>query len=150
MWQVLAAIAGVGSTVLSASQQRKAGKAAQQDARRQADALRDNIAMIELTAIQQHNDRVQQLQDFASQARAMSAYMGRDDRSVDAIMKRAEADKNRDLQRIKLQSLLEVSQTLAEANALEYTGKAQRQAASAQSVATLLSGMAKTASIASQ
>ena len=146
MWQVLAAIAGVGAAGISAYQQRKAGKAAQQDARRQADAMRNSIAMIELTAIQQHNDRVQQLQDFASHARAMSAYMGRDDRSVDAIMKRAEADKNKDLQRIKLQSLLEVSQTLAEANALEYTGKAQRQAAAAQSVSTLLNAASKAAS----
>lgn len=122
--------ARVGEQAAGAIQ--RSGIAASIDMARQAKRVEAMLPAIKLQAEQTHNEILRSFVDWASMANATASYMGRDDRSVDAIRKRVQQDTARDVSRAKTQQVMSEAQTMREAASLTSNAINERLGAEAQ------------------
>lgn len=152
-WQLALA---VGSGIASYGASKRAAREAKRQAERQAAAiLRQRFAVEEL-ATQQHVDRMESFRDLVNTNNAYAAYMGRSDRSIQALRKEEGRKYGRDVDRIKEQSRREIQKLRDEAQAVReqgrVTSKQYRNAANATlfntavSAATMLGSTPSTTS----
>lgn len=104
---LIPAMLSVAGGLQSSSQMRKAGKEAMRQARADAQALRMEKFQVAELAAEQHADRLAQYSDFAASNAAYAAYMGRQDRSLQAIIRREQQKYGKDVDRIRKQEALE-------------------------------------------
>ena len=119
-WQLALA---VGSGLMSYGSSKRAAREAKRQAARQAAAiLRQRFAVEEL-ATQQHADRMESFRDLVNTNNAYAAYMGRSDRSIQALRKEEGRKYGRDVDRIKEQSRREIQKLRDEAQAVREQGR---------------------------
>lgn len=90
--------------------------AARAEARGAAAQAKSNAANAKLQGEEAHNKRMRDLDVLLSTNNAMAAYMGRDDRSIDAIRRRVQRDAGTDAARLAQNTLANVGASLLEAN----------------------------------
>ena len=134
-------IAGFGSG-------RKAKKAAKREAARQAREIEFQRFQVRELATQQHLNRTEQYAQTASQNRAAAAYMGRSDRSIQALRNREAALYGRDVDRIRTQEQQEVANLYKQARAVRARGASEAKSIQAQTYGSLLSTAITAAAIA--
>lgn len=119
-WQLALA---VGSGLMSYGSSKRAAREAKRQAELQAAAiLRQRFAVEEL-ATQQHVDRMESFRDLVNTNNAYAAYMGRSDRSIQALRKEEGRKYGRDVDRIKEQSRREIQKLRDEAQAVREQGR---------------------------
>jgi len=111
---------------------------------RQAKRVEGLIPAIRLQAEQQHNQIISEYRDWAAVADSVASYMGRDDRSVDAIRKRIQSDTSETLSRARTQALSEEAKVAREAASLTANAINQRMSADAQANIQMKQGRAST------
>ena len=146
VWQVALAMQ-VASGLGSASASRKAGKAAQREARAQAGEVRLQKQDIALLATQQHEQASEAFAEQVAYNTAAMAAGGRTGRSAAALRKREERLYGRDVDRIRLQEAREKAATEKEAQAIESRGVQARKTYRAQARSTLFDTAYKTADL---
>jgi len=104
-WPIVAAIALGG---MQAGAQKAAGAAAYRDSLRQAAEVRKQRFDVEELAVQQHVDRMNSYRDLQSTNNAYAAFMGRSDRSIQALRKEEGRRYGRDVDRIREQERREL------------------------------------------
>lgn len=137
----VSSIAGLGAG-------KKAAKAAKRAAARQAQEIEFQRFQVREIATQQHLNRTEQYAQTASQNRAAAAYMGRSDRSIEALRRREATLYGRDVDRIRTQEQQEVANLYKEASAVRARGRAQAKSIKAQTYGSLLSTAITAAAIA--
>tara|TARA_Y100001973_G_C5181960_1_gene325424 strand:+ start:552 stop:986 length:435 start_codon:yes stop_codon:yes gene_type:complete len=90
--------------------------AARAEAQSAAAQAKSNAANAKLQGEEAHNKRMRDLDVLLSTNNAMAAYMGRDDRSIDAIRRRVQRDAGTDAARLAQNTLANVGTSLLEAN----------------------------------
>lgn len=90
--------------------------AARAEARGAAAQAKSQAANAKLQGEEAHNKRMRDLDVLLSTNNAMAAYMGRDDRSIDAIRRRVQRDAGTDAARLAQNTLANVGASLLEAN----------------------------------
>ena len=140
----LSAISGIAGF----SSGKKAKRAAQREAARQAREIELQRFQVREIATQQHLNRTEQYAQTASQNRAAAAYMGRSDRSIEALRRREATLYGRDVDRIRTQEEQEVANLYKEASAVRARGRAQAKSIKAQTYGSLLSTAITAAAIA--
>lgn len=137
----VSSIAGLGAG-------KKAAREARRQAQRQAAEIELQRFQVREIATQQHLDRTEQYSQTASQNRAAAAYMGRSDRSIEALRRREAALYGRDVDRIRTQEEREVANLYSQARSVRAGGRAQASAIKAQTYGSLLSTAMTAAAIA--
>ena len=90
--------------------------AARAEARGAAAMAKSQAENAKLQGLEAHNKRMRDLDVLLSTNNAIAAYLGRDDRSMDAIRRRVEQDAGTDVSRIAVNTLANVGTSLLEAN----------------------------------
>ena len=90
--------------------------AARAEAQGAAAMARSQAENAKLQGLEAHNKRMRDLDVLLSTNNAIAAYLGRDDRSMDAIRRRVEQDAGTDVSRIAVNTLANVGTSLLEAN----------------------------------
>jgi hypothetical protein len=151
----LFAVAGVGAiggvleakaSAAAAGAVQRSGMVASVEMARQAKRVENLIPAIRLQALQQHNEIVSDFREWASVANSTISYMGRDDRSVDAIRKRVQADTSQTISRVRSQALTEEAKVQREAASLTSAAINERTAADAEAKIMQRQGRASTIS----
>ena len=127
---------------------KKAAKAAKREAARQAFEIELQRFQVRELATQQHLNRTEQYTQTASQNRAAAAYMGRSDRSIQALRNREARLYGRDVDRIRTQERQEIANLYKQARAVRAGGVAQAKSIKAQTYGSLLSTAITAAAIA--
>lgn len=102
----------IGSSLVQASGYRQAARAAKMEGALTARNIETQAKIRRLQAIQEHNSIMENLESFKDTNAAISGVLGRDmgsDRSLKAIIKKADKDNIQAIQRANYQSLAEVS-----------------------------------------
>jgi len=102
----------IGSSLVTASGYRQAARAAKMEGALTARNIETQAKIRRLQAIQEHNSIMENLESFKDTNAAISGVLGRDmgsDRSLKAIIKKADKDNIQAIQRANYQSLAEVS-----------------------------------------
>jgi hypothetical protein len=141
----LSAVAGIAGF----SAGRKAANAARREAQRQAAEIELQRFQVREIATQQHLSRTDQYSQTVAQNRAAAAYMGRSDRSIEALRRREATLYGRDVERIRSQEEQEVANLYSQATATRAAGLAQSKAIKAQTYGSLLNTAITVASIGS-
>lgn len=130
-------------TVLNVMGSLQAGRAAKSQQQAIARQQEEEAEMLKLQAVQQHNDRLDQLELYRSQVNAMAAVNRRSyaDRSVRALVKAAEGKSREQLERQSLQALYGVGARKYAASQARYAGKMAVQASYIQAAGSLATGM---------
>ena len=133
----------IASTAFSAMGSMNAAKAAKREAAMRARQLETQKKQAELKAIQEHNIRMANLSTFIGANEALAGTMGRDlgsDRSLKAIIKKAQRETSVDVARANVQLLGEQAQrTLAQRIATE-KGNNMARAYRYQAFGTIIKG----------
>jgi len=90
--------------------------AARAEAQSAAAQAKSQAANAKLQGEEAHNKRMRDLNVLISTNNAMSSYLGRDDRSIDAIRRRVQRDAGTDAARLAQNTLTNMSTSLLEAN----------------------------------
>jgi hypothetical protein len=139
-WQLALA---VGSGLMAYGSSKRAAREAKRQAERQAAAILLQRFAVEELATQQHVDRMESFRDLVNTNNAYAAYMGRSDRSIQALRKEEGRKYGRDVDRIKEQSRREIQKLRDEAQAVReqgrVTSKQYRNAANATLFNTVIS-----------
>jgi len=90
--------------------------AARAEAQGAAAMAKSQAENAKLQGLEAHNKRMRDLDVLLSTNNAIAAYLGRDDRSMDAIRRRVEQDAGTDVSRIAVNTLANVGTSLLEAN----------------------------------
>jgi hypothetical protein len=117
---------------------KKAKRAAKREAARQAREIELQRFQVRELATQQHLNRTEQYAQTASQNRAAAAYMGRSDRSIQALRRREAALYGRDVDRIRTQEEQEVANLYKQARAVRARGASQAKGIMSQTYGSLL------------
>jgi len=125
-WAVSAAF-GLMSGYQQGQEYRKAGQQALVEARLQAAEIRSQKNDVSILATEQHADRMQQFANLVSTNNAYAAYMGRQDRSIQALLRREQAKYGRDVDRIRSQEAREKASLEKQAQATVERGRAQNK-----------------------
>ena len=102
----------IGSSLVTASGYRQAARAAKMEGALTARNIETQAKIRRLQAIQEHNSIMENLESFKDTNAAISGVLGRDmgsDRSLKAIIKKADKDNIQAIPRANYQSLAEVS-----------------------------------------
>ena len=102
----------IGSSLVTASGYRQAARAAKMEGALTARNIETQAKIRRLQALQEHNSIMENLESFKDTNAAISGVLGRDmgsDRSLKAIIKKADKDNIQAIQRANYQSLAEVS-----------------------------------------
>ena len=102
----------IGSAFITAKGYSDAGDATKVEGALTARNIQEQAKIRKLQALQEHNSIMQNLESFKNTNAAISGVLGRDmgsDRSLKAIIKRADKDNIEAIQRANYQSLAEVS-----------------------------------------
>lgn len=145
-WMITAAFAAA-TGLESARQQRKAGKEALRDAKRQATEQRRQKFDIDLLASQQHQDLMEQFQETLAYNEAATAFAGRTGRSLRAIQKREERLYARDVERLRTGAEREKLAVERGASATEERGRSAARASKRSVASSLLQTGYKVASL---
>lgn len=137
VWQVAVGFQWAGA-LQSASAERKAGKAAQREARAQAAEIRLQKQDIALLATQQHEQQQAQFAEMVAYNAAAAAAGGRTGRSVAALRKREQSLYGKNVDRIRLQEARQKAAAEKEAQVTEARGVQARKAYRARARGTLL------------
>tara|TARA_Y100001972_G_scaffold121680_1_gene166087 strand:- start:1562 stop:2035 length:474 start_codon:yes stop_codon:yes gene_type:complete len=133
----------IASTAFSVMGSMNAAKAAKREAAMRARQLETQKKQAELKAIQEHNIRMANLSTFIGANEALAGTMGRDlgsDRSLKAIIKKAQRETSVDVARANVQLLGEQAQrTLAQRIATE-KGNNMARAYRYQAFGTIIKG----------
>lgn len=145
-WFIASAFAAA-TGLESARQQRKAGKEASRDAKRQAAEQRRQKFDIDLLATQQHQDLMEQFQETLAYNEAATAFAGRTGRSLQAIQKREARLYARDVERLRTGAEREKAAIERGAVATEERGRSAARAAKTSATSSLLQTGYKLASL---
>lgn len=146
VWQVAAGFAVAGG-LYSASQKRKAAREAQRQAKLQAAEFRRQKFDVALLASQQHEQRSEKFKELAAYNDAMSAYMGRTGRSIQALRREEERRYGRDVDRLRAQEKREKDRLEKQAELTIAKGRVASDVYRQQARATLFDTAYKVASI---
>lgn len=144
MWQAISAVAGLASSVVSASGQAAAGRAAEEEARLTAFNIQTEKELNKVQAMQTAELRREEYDMATSANLAAFAAMGRDigsDRSVQAFLERQKEILGRDIGRIQTQTQFENVAADMRANIERLRGANARRAANIQAAGTLFKGV---------
>lgn len=146
MWQIAAAIS-VGSGFMGMSASRSAARAIRRQAQTQAAEIRKQRFQISEIAAQQHLQRLDTFKDTASTNNSMAAFMGRSDRSIQALRLEEARRYGQDIDRIREQERRDIENVESEAKMTLARGRASAKAAKAQGKASMLSSLGRAASL---
>lgn len=146
-WQFLAAGAAFMSGMSAASQYGKAGSAALREARAQAAEIRREKLDVALLATQQHEQRSAQFKQLTDYNEAMSAFMGRTGRSIDALRREEQRRYGRDVDRLREQEKREKDKIEKQAQATEARGRVSKDIYEQKARGSLLDTAFKVGSI---
>lgn len=155
-WDLFAmsGLAGLGgvleakSSAAATGAVQRAGMVSSIEMGRQAARVEKLIPAIRLQTLQQHNSIISDFKEWAAVADANISYMGRDDRSVQAIKQRVEQETAKNLSRVRTQGALEEAQTARDAASLTSNAINERLAADAEAKIMRSQGRANIASTA--
>ena len=102
----------IASTLITARGYQQAARAAKMEGALTARNIQEQAKIRKVQALQEHNSIMQNLESFKNTNAAISGVLGRDmgsDRSLKAIIKRADKDNIEAIQRANYQFLAEVS-----------------------------------------
>jgi len=148
----LAGLAGIGGLyqaragAAAAGAIQRTGIVASVEAARQAKRVEALIPALKLQALQQHNEIVSQYRDWSDMADATISYMGRDDRSVQAIRKRVADETAKTVSRNVTQMALEEAKVMREAASLSANALNERMTADIESSIRVRQNKAQTIS----
>jgi len=114
----------------------RTGIASSIETARQAKRVEALIPAIRLQGLQVHNEIIRSFKDISDTTQAMASYMGRDDRSVQAIQKRQMENTAKELSRVELQQKMEIAKVSRES--ADLTNKAIMDRISADAQAKLM------------
>lgn len=140
----------IGSTALSFMGSMSAAKAAKREAAMRARQIQQQKQAAQLTALQEHNNRLSNLQVFLGTNEALAGTMGRDlgsDRSLKALIEKAKKDVQTDADRARVQFAMEQGKLSFQQNMALEKGKNLARGYRFQAIGTLLSGAYKTSQL---
>lgn len=115
----------IGLTALSTIQGMRAARQEQAMRQQQIKVQQENT---KIQGIEQHNSRMRNLDLAISNNSAMQGFLGRDDRSLDAIRKRLESDAGEDAARIADNVAQDISQLAFASSVAAVRGENKRRA----------------------
>jgi hypothetical protein len=139
------AVAGAAASIQGASQAKKASEAAAQKAKEigelESRQFINEMFLGRAQAISRGNQRLAEMQQTENQNIAKFSAMGRDDRSVDAFLKRNRELAGADLQAIERASELQVAKKITEASVAKKYGQSSAAGIRAQANANYLTNL---------
>jgi len=139
------AVAGAAASIQGASQAKKASEAAAQKAKEigelESRQFINEMFLGRAQAISRGNQRLAEMQQAENQNIAKFSAMGRDDRSVDAFLKRNRELAGADLQAIERASELQVAKKITEASVAKKYGQSSAAGIRAQANANYLTNL---------
>lgn len=144
VWQVAAAVIGLGTSLYSAKAQMQSGKAQLRAANINAYNLDTQKIVNAAETMQRNNDRIEEYQSNLSSSIAQFAAQGRDvgaDRSVAAFLNRQKEVVGSDLQRSDFMGFMESARISSQAAAVRAEGIAAKQAAYVGAYTTIGQGL---------
>lgn len=146
-WTAAATFA-TASGLFSSKQKRKAAREAMRQAKLQAAEFRRQKFDVAQLATQQHEQRSEQFKELTAYNEAMTAFMGRTGKSIDALRKEENRRYGRDVERIRSQEQREKDRLEKQAETTIARGKVTSDVYKAQAKASLFDTAFKVASIA--
>ena len=144
-WSTVIAAVGTALSIGSAVSQRRAEQKAAQEKKEigalEAKQYINDMFLGRAAAIDAGNRRMEEMQQTENQNIAAFSAMGRDDRSVDAYLKRNRQLAGRDLSAIETASEIESAKKITEASVAKKYGQNAAAGIRAQSNANLLSNL---------
>jgi hypothetical protein len=144
MFQAIAAVAGLASSVIGAAGQAAAGRAAEEEAKLTAFNIGTEKEMNKIQAMQAAQARREEYDIATSTNIAAFAAMGRDigsDRSVQAFLERQKEILGQDVGRIQTQTQFENLAADMRSNIERLRGANERRAANIRAAGTLFKGV---------
>jgi hypothetical protein len=139
------AVAGAAASISGANQAKKASEAAAQRAKEvgelESRQYINEMFLGRAQAISRGNQRLAEMQQSENQNIAMFSAMGRDDRSVDAFLRRNRELAGADLQAIERASELEMAKKVTEASVAKKYGQSSAAGIRAQANANYLTNL---------
>ena len=136
-------MAGIG-TAVSVLGSMSAAKAAKRQAALQRRQLQAQIEGAQVAALQQHNERISNLNSFISTNNAIVGVSGRDfDRSYKRIIEKAKKDATTDTSRISLQRANQIAQSSLQGNLITLQAQNRANAYKLQALGSIMSGATK-------
>ena len=133
----------VASTAVSFMGYQQAAKAAKMEGALTARNIKTQGKIRQLQALQEHNAIMQQLESFKSTNRSIAGVSGRDagsDRSLNALMKKADKDNMQTIQRANYQALAEGSKYAQQAQMAQVKASNLSKAYRLKAFGSLVSG----------
>ena len=140
----------IGSSLVTARGYQQAARAAKMEGALTARNIQEQAKIRKLQALQEHNSIMQNLESFKNTNAAISGVLGRDmgsDRSLKAIIKRADKDNIEAIQRANYQSLAEVSKLAQQREMTKLKASNLSKAYRLKAFGTLVSGAYQTSRI---
>lgn len=144
VWQ--AALA-VGSGIASYSASKRAAKEARREAERQAAEIRKQRFDVQEITAQQHMQRSEQFQETGSSNLALAAFMGRSDRSIQALRKEEARRYGVDVNRLREQERREIENIERQAEQTRAQGRITASQYKTQAAASLFNTALSAASL---
>ena len=140
----------IASTLITARGYQQAAKAAKMEGALTARNIQEQAKIRKIQALQEHNSIMQNLESFKNTNAAISGVLGRDmgsDRSLKAILKRADKNNMEAIQRANYQSLAEVSKLAQQREMTKHKASNLSKAYRLKAFGTLVSGAYQTSRI---
>ena len=140
----------LGSTALSVMGSMSASRAAKREAAMRARQIEQQKKAAQLTALQEHNARLNNLQTFLGTNEALAGVMGRDigsDRSLKTLIEKAKRDSQTDANRARVQLAMEQGKLSFQRNMAIQKGNNLARGYRFQALGTLVSGAYKASTL---
>jgi hypothetical protein len=140
----------IASTLITARGYQQAAKAAKMEGALTARNIQEQAKIRKIQALQEHNSIMQNLESFKNTNAAISGVLGRDmgsDRSLKAILKRADKNNMEAIQRANYQSLAEVSKLAQQREMTKLKASNLSKAYRLKAFGTLVAGAYQTSRI---
>lgn len=140
----------LASTAISFMGSMSAAKAAKREAAMRARQIEQQKKAAQLTALQEHNARLNNLQTFLGTNEALAGVMGRDlgsDRSLKSLIEKAKRDTQTDANRARVQLAMEQGKLSFQRNMAIQKGKNLARGYRFQALGTLVSGAYKASTL---